>query len=66
MDAIIVGVKCLKDVLVVIISVINVFEFYWSNKVCLQYGIAIPASVLQEATFDKVWGLVNILKTPSN
>lgn len=65
MDAIIVGVKCLKDVLV-IISVINVFEFYWSNKVCLQYGIAIPASVPQEATSDKVWGLVNILKTSSN
>lgn len=65
MDAIIVGVKCLKDVLV-IISVINVFEFYWSNKVCLQYGIAIAASVPQEATSDKVWGLVNILTTPSN
>lgn len=65
MDAIIVSVKCLKDVLV-IISVINVFEFYWSNKVCSQYGIAIAASVLQEATSDKVWGLVNILTTPSN
>ena len=33
--------------------------------VCLQYGKAISLSVLQEATSDKVWGLVNILKISS-
>jgi len=66
MDTVIVVIKCLKDVLVVIISIINVFEFYWNNKVCLQYGKAISLSVLQEATSDKVWGLVNVLKIPSN
>ena len=66
MDTVIVGIKCLKDVLVVIISIINVFEFYLNNKVCLQYGKVISLSVLQEATSDKFWGLVNILKIPSN
>ena len=41
MDTVIVGIKCLKDVLVVIISRVNVSEFYLNNKVCLQYGKAI-------------------------
>lgn len=56
MDAIIVGSKCFKGVFVVIISMINIFEFYWYKKVNSQYGKVAPFSVLLEATSDKVLG----------
>ena len=56
MDRVIVGVKCFKDVLVVIVSIIDIFVFYSYNKVYLHYRKDILPSVLLEATSDKVVG----------